>query len=199
MRVVHVNVPETSIAAKNLLHSLGFNCVRRFLEMSLELSDIHLLDIENTSLLCRPLQCGEEDRLAQIQNRAFAETWGFNPNTTEEIAYRVNLSNCSHDHVVVACDEGKPIAYCWTLIDQEENATTGKRVGRLHMLGVDPDCRRKGIGKTTLLAGVSFLRNKGMETAILTVDSENKPARTLHESLGFRIWLTTEWYEKSLI
>jgi mycothiol synthase len=193
-QVAHVNITQDNVAAKNLLSKLGFGPVRRFLELRLQLSKGRLPDVEQTALLCHHLQCGEEDKLAQIQNRSFTDTWGYNPNTTEEILYRVNLSNCSPRDVILASEEDEPIGYCWTTINMEE----GESKGQIYMLGVDPGHRGRGIGKLLLLAGLSYLKSRGVAVAGLTVDSQNRAACALYESVGFKISSTTLWYEKVL-
>ena len=75
---------------------------------------------------------------------------------------------------------------------------THKRRGHIHMLGVDPGHRGKGIGKQVLLAGIAYLQSKGIRLVELTVDEENKTACALYKSLGFEISAQTVWYEKLL-
>lgn len=195
-RVAHVSILQNNVAAKNLLPKLGFGLVRHFLELRLQLSQAPFPDAPS-ALLCRHLQCGEEDKLTEIQNRSFAGTWGYNPNTLAEIIYRVNLNDCSPEDVILVCEEDKPVGYCWT-INWEEDAYPGTSKGRIYMLGVDPDHRGKGIGRLLLLAGLAYLKNKGVEVAELTVDSQNRVACGLYESVGFKISSTTLWYEKVL-
>ena len=64
------------------------------------------------------------------------------------------------------------------------------------MLGVAPDYRGKGIGKKLVLAGLARLKSKGLQVAELTVDSENKAACAVYQSLGFEVQANTFWYEK---
>ncbi len=193
-KVAHVNIPQDNIVAKSVLSKLGFRLVRCFLELRLDTTKVRWQDIDQTALQCRYLQRGEEDRLTQIQNRSFAGTWGYNPNTVEEIIYRTNLSNCSPEDIVLAYDGDKPIGYCWTRITY--GAATDERKGQVFMLGVDPDYRGKGVGKGVLLAGLSYLKSKGLRVAELTVDSRNKAACVLYRSVGFEVRTSSLWYEK---
>jgi mycothiol synthase len=197
-RVVHVNVAEDNVAAKGLLSKLGFRFVRRFLELRRELSEAQLPDAEQGDLAIRHPQPGEEDRLTEIQNRSFAGTWGYNPNTVEEIVYRLNMTGSSPEDVILVCEGDKPIACCWTTIGLGKNAGMDTNKGRIYMLGVDPDYRGRGVGKRALLAGLAHLRSKGMEVAELVVDSGNPVACALYESSGFKISSTSAWYEKTL-
>jgi mycothiol synthase len=158
-----------------------------------------LPDVNPSGFVIRRLRPGEEDKLTEIQNRSFVGTWGFNPNTTEEIVYRISLSGSSPENVMIAYEGSIPIAYCWAKIHPEENVLTGKNEGEIHMMGVDPDYREKGIGKEILLTALAHLRTKGIEIVQLTVDSENQAARSLYASVGFEICSKTEWYEKTVV
>jgi len=196
VKVAHINIPQNNVVAKSVLSKLGFKLVRRFLELRLDIDKVRWQDIDPAALGCCHLQCGEEEKLTQIQNRAFAGLWGYNPNTVEEITYRTNLGNCSPEDVVLAYDGDEVVGYCWTEIKYEGEAAIGKGKGRIFMIGVDPDCRGRGVGKRVLLAGLAHLKGKGLRVAELTVDSENKAAYTLYLSVGFEVRTSSLWYEK---
>jgi ribosomal protein S18 acetylase RimI-like enzyme len=66
------------------------------------------------------------------------------------------------------------------------------------MLGVDPDYRWKGLGRQLLLAGLSYLKNKGLRVVELTVDRGNTVAYALYKSVGFKLLTSSLWYEKKL-
>jgi mycothiol synthase len=195
---LHVNIFQDSVTAKRFLTRMGFTFVRRFLELRLDLTEMVFPEISKIASRCRSLQPGEEGRLTQLQNRSFADTWGFNPNTIEEITYRVNLPNSSPDDVFLIFDSDKPVGYCWTRIEFWKKKTPGEGTGRIYMLGVDPDYRGRSLGRQLLLTGLSYLKNKSLRVAVLTVDSENKAARSLYRSVGFELWKRSLWYEKRL-
>jgi mycothiol synthase len=194
-KVAHVNIAEDNVVAQRVLSKLGFNLVRRFLELRLDIADVHWPATNQAALEYRYLQRGEEDKLTQIQNRAFAGTWGYNPNTVEEITYRTDLSTCSPEDIVLIYEGDKVIGYCWTGVTGEGGAIS-KRKGQISMLGVDPDYRGKGTGKKVLLAGLARLKSKGFKVAELGVDSENKIARALYKSVGFKVQTRSFCYEK---
>jgi len=194
---VHVNIPEDNLGARKLLAKMGFRCVRHFLELELDLSWPQG-PMGGVSPRCRHLKIGEEDTLVHIQNRSFADTWGFNPNTVEEIAYRLCLPNRGPEDVILAYDGDAVVGYCWTRIYAGRDKVRRDDKGRIYMLGVDPDHRGKGIGKEVLLAGLSYLRSKGLGIIELTVDSKNEPALALYRSAGFQARMRSLWYEKAL-
>lgn len=193
-KVAHVNIPQDNVIAKSVLSKLGFKYVRRFLELRLDIAKVRWQDTDQAALQCRHLQRGEEDKLVQIQNRSFAGTWGYNPNTVEEITYRVNLSDSSPEDVLLAYEGDKVIGYCWTRTTRE--TVSSERKGQIFMLGVEPDYRGRGVSKRLLLAGLAYLRSKGLRVAELTVDSENKAACALYRSVGFKVQTSSLWYEK---
>jgi mycothiol synthase len=197
-KVVQVCVPQVNLPARNLASRLGFQFIRYFHELKLALNHIRLPDFEPSGYIIRSLGRDEAGKLTHIQNRAFADSWGFNPNTPDEIAYRINLSSCSPENIMMAYLKNKPIGYCWTRIMNEENPAAGGRKGEIHMLGVDPDYRKKGIGRNVLLAGLADLKSKGVTIVELTADGEDPVALDLYKSVGFEVCSRTEWYEKKI-
>jgi mycothiol synthase len=195
---VHVNVPEGSVGAQKLFTKIGFRFIRRFLELDLDLSEVYVPNTDRIESRYRHLKRGDEDKLVHIQNRSFADTWGFNPNTVEEIVYRTGLPNCFPEDIILACDGDNVIGYCWTRIYVGEAELTINRKGRIYMLGVDPDHRGRGVGKEVLMAGLAYLRSKDVGIVELTVDGKNEAARALYGSAGFRVRTRSLWYERAL-
>lgn len=198
-RRAQVNIPGDNASAEKLFVEMGFEFVRRYLELRFDLSETQLPSVNQIASRCRHLKRGEEGKLAELQNRSFGDTWGFNPNTTEDITYRTRLHNCSPEDVILACKGEKPIGYCWTRIYLGESGIpTGAMRGRISMLGVDPEHRGKGIGKAVLGAGLSYLKRRGAGIIELTVDSENKAACALYSSAAFRVHAQSLWFERAL-
>ena len=104
---------EDNIVTQRVLSRLDLSLVRRFLELKLDIADARWPDINQATPECRYLQRGEADKLTQIQNRAFIGTWGYNPNTVEEIIYHTDLSTCSPEDIVLIYEGDKVIGYCW--------------------------------------------------------------------------------------
>ncbi|MFC2068169.1 GNAT family N-acetyltransferase [Chloroflexota bacterium] len=196
VRVAHVNILQDDIVAKSVISVLGFKPVRRFLQLGLDISQVRWQDIDQDCLLYRHFQRGDEEKLTQIQNRSFAGTWGYNPNTVEEINYLVNLTNFSPEDIVLAWDGAKFIGYCWTRTVCK--ADSEERIGQVLMLGVNPDYQCRGVGKGVLLAGLSHMKDKGLQFVELTLDNKNKAAYNLYLSVGFKIQTSSLWYEKRI-
>lgn len=193
LNIVHVNIYKENSAGIAFLNRLGFRCVRKYLEMQKRL----VKDSESATELpagfhFRYLQDGEEKIIAQLQNHSFQGSWGFNPNTAEGVKLWLRLNDGSAEDIILVFFGEKPVGYCWTLIDIK------KRIGKIHMIGVKPLYRGKNLGKALLIKGLGYLAKKGLNIAILTVDSDNEPAKTLYHSFGFKVINTSLWYEKKI-
>lgn len=193
-KAMRVNLPQdNSVAAKTLL-KLGFRPVREYLDLQLDMAAAPAQEASTSNF--RPLQPDEAALLTKLQNRCFTGAWEFNPNTVEEIARTINSPFCSPDDIRLAYDGDRAIGYCWTMALPAVPGQPAR--GQIFMLGVDPDYRGQGLGRAVLLAGLTHLAGKGVQVIELTVDSENKTARSLYQSLGFKVRSVTLWYEKTL-
>jgi mycothiol synthase len=196
-QVAHVNITEDNLSARRTLSKFNFSFVRRFLELWLDIGPAGEADVHSAVMECRYLRTGEESELTELQNRAFAGTWGFSPNTVEEVTYRINSGTGSRQDIVLMHEGDKAIGYCWTGTSCEGGMPSARK-GRILMLGVAPHYRCKGIGRRLMMAGLTRLKSKGLGIAELTVDSENKAARALYQSLGFEVRAGILWHEKAV-
>ena len=196
-KAARVNVRQENTAAQRLLLELGFRKVKRYLELKLSLAGVEIPDTAAGTYSVEHLQPGDEEKLAQLQNRSFADNWEYNPNTAEEITESLEQSRSLPEDVLLIYDAGKPVGYCWTKI---EGVTGSKerKTGRIHMLGVDRDYRNRGLGRMALFGGLSYLKSRGVRIVELTVDSANASALTLYRSAGFKEWASSLWYEKTI-
>lgn len=199
-KVVHVCLSESNIAAKALMRKFDFTPVRCFLKLEINLSEVIK---ETTSLLSVEIgqfKPGEETQLTSIQNKCFTGTWGFCPNTVEEIRYYLDLTESRLKDVIAARlrKDKSIIGYCWTIMLGKNHKVFSRKKGRIHMFGIDPDYQGKGLGKILLLSGLYYLREKGAGVVELIVDKENAVAYSLYRSLGFKTTSSSFWYEKRL-
>ena len=198
IQVVHINIASDNIAAKGLFQKLGFIFVRHFIEFSLNFADTPLPDVPETEFTCHHLRHGEEQVLVELQNRAFINTWGFNPNTVEDIVYSLKLQAGNPSDIILAFKENQIIGYCWTIPQAEKGISSVSQGGLIHMIGVASEYRGQGAGKMLLSAGLHYLKEKGADSVILTADRENADACNLYSSFGFRNISTMLWYERGL-
>lgn len=195
VRVAQVNIAQGNEVARRTLSQLGFKPMRRFLVLRLQMADVPEQATSQATRGYRHLKRGEEEKLTQLQNRSFAETWGYSPTSIQEISYHLNLAGNSPDDVIVASDEDRLVGYCWTKPGKDDTAA---RIAQVFMFGVDPDYRGRGIGQGVLLTALGYLRSKGVQIVELTVDSNNHTAYSLYQSVGFQGWTSSLWYEKPI-
>lgn len=198
LKVAQICIMESNEAAQKLVSGFDMQYIRYFNGYQLDLAGTRIPDAKSDKYTIRHLKPGDEPQLTALQNLAFDDAWGFNPNTTEEIVYRVHLSSCTPEEVLMTYQENRPVAYCWTRILVNESSMPTLRAGEIHMIGVDPDFRARGLGRKVLLSGLNHLNRKGITKVVLTADGEDPIARGLYESIGFKETAKMLWYEKCL-
>ena len=63
-------------------------------------------------------------------------------------------------------------------------------IGEVYVIGVDPAGHGHGLGTALTLAGLHYLRGRGLDQVMLYVDDENTGAARLYRQLGFARWAT---------
>ncbi len=198
---IHVGILNKNLAGKKFLQHHGFTCIRRHLEMKTRLHR-KIPGLKNNRNPCslsrlemRHLKEGEEDFLAELQNHCFEDTWGYQPNTGEDIRFKMDISGSTPEDVLVGFAREEAAGYCWTATSGPE--TSGN--SRILMLGVKPAFRGKGIAGELLATSLNTLQKELKAREVeLTADRDNFPALRLYRSFGFRKCKETWWYELKL-
>jgi mycothiol synthase len=192
---LQVNVPEFNQEAPPFLLQQKFSFARYYHTLQMDISKNLFMDWDFKDIILKNFKIGEEEELAALQNKTFSGSWGFNPNTVEEIKYYLQLTGCRIDEVKSIEAEGKKVGYLWPYKLLKDK---GRIHMRIHMLGVDPEFQGEGLGKKLLQTAIYQMYKQGAKTVELTVDSENTPAVSLYNSLGFTLKSRSLWYEKIL-
>ena len=191
-RVIHICVSDPSPKAERLQEE-GFYLVRRYLDMVWRRDALPSAPIPD-GFSVRPFQPGDAAVLTEIQNAAFSGSWGFSPNTLEQIEYRSSMSNTSHEGILFLKEGDNTAGYCWTCLFPVD----GSIRGIIGMIGVSPDYRGRGISSAILLAGMEYLRSLDVADIRLQVDGSNTPAVRLYTSVGFEKARELHWFERDL-
>ena len=64
-------------------------------------------------------------------------------------------------------------------------------------MGVRPDQQGRGLGRALTVAGLRYLRDAGLGTAMLYVESDNEAAMAVYRGLGFTWWDTDVMFLRS--
>ena len=192
--VLQMQLPTDDTDARRALESDGFEVVSKYWQMRWEDDEVPSLNLPDGHSL-RSFSIGEDElTLTELQNAAFGENWGFCPNTVEEISARVRSKLCDPKGIIFLVDGDQPVAYNWTLRASNSKAS----IGWISMTGAHPDHRGKGLGTAAVVAGMDYLKAKGVDGIELEVDADNAPAREMYLKLGFEKVASTVWYEKRL-
>jgi ribosomal protein S18 acetylase RimI-like enzyme len=136
-----------------------------------------------------------------LMNESMKEHFNFRPVTLEETKYYTTeqeKQGVKYNDFIAYLDD-KPIGLMITIIDPKEIEHQKKNVAWLAVLGVLKPYRSKGIGKALMIHAIKFLKEKGMEEAMLGVDDTNiTKAMKIYESLGFEVMLKNYRYIKEL-
>lgn len=195
--VIHVCVNEGNRTAHQFLSASGFFPKRHYLELALEMEKVKASPSDRGWEGIGHFHEGQETLLAQVQNKVFSGSWGFCPNTTEDIKYYLRLTQVSIHDVILMEKNHTVIAYLWP---QRLGFGKGSSVkkSRVHMFGITPEFRGKGWGRRLLQYALERFKEEGIITVELTVDELNAQAMSLYESLGFQVIAGQVWYEKKL-
>ena len=188
-KVAHLCLAEGS-PRRHLLEEQGFSLERVYWDMVWRGESVPQPSAPD-GFIIRPFHLGDAATLTEIQNSAFTGSWGFSPNTLEQIEYRSSMSNTSHPGILFLGDEEQAAGYCWTCIAPADE----KIRGVIGMIGVSPVYRGRGLSKPLLLAGMQFLKSTGVADIGLHVDGNNVPAIRLYTSVGFEKVGELHWFE----
>ena len=189
--VVHIQVESNNEPMKLLLREFGFHPVRRYATMRWQRDSLEQPTLPPGFTL-RTFRADRDIRaLTDIQNAAFGDSWGFSPNTAEQIESRVAARSTTPEGIIFVMHGRDVAAYNWTV----RPAGPGGVLGRIAMTGVHPDYQGRGLSRPTVLAGMQWLNSQGVSTIELEMDSSNLSAARVYESLGFERVSSTVWYE----
>nr|BFD84045.1 mycothiol synthase [Streptomyces sp. Xyl84] len=87
---------------------------------------------------------------------------------------------------------GRLVGFHWTKVHAEEG------LGEVYVLGVRPGAQGGGLGKALTVTGLRHLAARGLPTAMLYVDADNKAAVAVYERLGFTTYETDLMYRTEI-
>ncbi len=84
---------------------------------------------------------------------------------------------------------GRLVGFHWTKVHGDPGHDH-EPIGEVYVLGVAPDAHGLGLGRALTLAGLRYLRGRGLDQAMLYVDEANQRAIHLYQKLDFARWST---------
>lgn len=179
------------------LEEEGFRRIRSFSIMKMELSRLRHGIGECKRVSFRPMEWRRQDigLFTFLANQAFKEHFGFTPMTEAEAEALLRRPGCEF-HVIFAYWGRTPVGYVELMVSHKL-LRLGRKVGEVGSIGVLRPYRRLGIGTALMLRGLEWLRERGMDEAILGVDDDNPTkAMRLYEKVGFKVAYKNLVYER---
>jgi mycothiol synthase len=183
-------------AADALAHRAGFARIRSLWTMQRPLAGPLPDPVLPAGVTLRTFSVGaDEAAWLDLNRKAFAHHPEQGAWTAEDLSLRERESWFDPAGFFLAERSGKLAGFHWTKIHTKaENdnpaglsheATDQASLGEVYVVGVDPAEQGSGLGRALTLAGLHYLRSRGLPAVMLYVDEDNTPAIRLYESLGF--------------
>lgn len=182
--------------AASLANTLGFNRVRTLhqLRRSLEIPlPTHALP---SSVSLRAIKDEDIPEWLQVNSRSFANHPEQRIWSARDVHLRMKEPWFDQNGFLVAFENEKMVAFCWTKVHGLASGHGHVPIGEIYVIGVDPSAQGRGLGRELTVAGLSHLRNNGIRTAMLYVESDNSPANRMYQALGFTEWAIDVMYRK---
>jgi len=178
--------------AADLVVGRGYEAVRHFYVMAIDLRDEPPEPAWPAGLTVSPMRAGEERTVHAVVEEAFAEHWGHDPRTFEDWTVR-NLDQPWWDpslvYLVRQTDEVVAVEICAIRFG-------GGFVG---VIGTRKPWRGLGIGRALLLRAFGDLYRRGERRITLAVDAGNETgALQLYESVGMHAAWQSDVYDRRL-
>jgi mycothiol synthase len=177
--------------AAALARSLGFARSRVLWQMGRSLRDPVPAPTLPAGVTLRTFRPGEDDDAwLAVNARAFAGHPEQGRWTTVDLRLRLAEPWFDPAGFLLAVRErdGRLLGFHWTKIHRGTPAHPDQPIGEVYVLGVDPAVPGAGLGTALTLAGLGYLRERGLARVMLYVDEDNLPAVALYTKLGFRRW-----------
>jgi mycothiol synthase len=183
----------TTAAADALYRSRGYEAVRRFRRMVIELREEPDVRVP-PGVELRPLRAGEEPAVHEVLEAAFADHWEHRRRTFEEYSKRTFAREDYDPSLCLVAETERELAGA-SLNWWKDNGDWGW----IGVLGVRPSSRGRGIGEALALGSFAEFFRRGERRVALGVDAQNETgAVRLYERLGMRtLWEARIW-EKEL-
>jgi mycothiol synthase len=180
-------------AAAALARSAGFERFRALWQLRRSLDEPLPAAVFPPGTTLRTFRVGQdEEEWLRLNSRAFAKHPEQGSWTLRDLELREAEPWFDPDGFFIAERDGAMTGFHWTKVHQ----TADGGLGEVYVVGVDPDAHGGGTGRALTLAGLEYLRERGLAQVMLYADEDNVPAIGMYQNLGFTRWHTDAMYRR---
>ncbi|GGX98779.1 mycothiol acetyltransferase [Streptomyces minutiscleroticus] len=177
-------------AARHLAQVLGLTLFRELRQMRRPLTDLELPEpVLPQGVTVRAFMPGRDDAAwLAVNAAAFAHHPEQGSLTQRDLDDRVAEPWFDPSGFFLAFRGEELVGFHWTKVHAEEG------LGEVYVVGVRPGAQGGGLGRALTTVGLRHLAARGLPTAMLYVDADNKAAVSVYERLGFTTYETDLMY-----
>lgn len=189
-------VQNVSIGDDERLSQAGFRPYRDLWRLEVELpveSAGGSEQLESKGYRVRPYSEGDEEEFLRVNSRAFAWHPEQGRLASEGLHERMAEPWYDREGFLILETDGRMAGFCWTKVHDDPPA------GEIYAIAVDPDFAGRGLGLPLTHAGLEYLHHqRGMNSGMLYVESDNAPANRIYQKLGFRLGQVNRAYRAEI-
>ena len=179
---------ETSTPAVEFAKSLDLVSVRELLQLRRPLDAPQLPEIVVPEGVTIRTYRGPEDdsEILRVNNAAFSwhpEQGGWTQAEVDERTAEGWFDPAGLFMAFADTDPDTLLGFHWTKVHAPEG--DDPELGEVYVVGIDPAAQGRGLGRVLTLAGMHYLRDRGLGTVLLYVEGDNTAALHTYERLGF--------------
>ena len=148
-------------------------------------------------VLIRGFEPGDEPALLEVNASAFAHHPEQGHMTHEDFRERTSESWFDPAGLLLAVpadpnDSTLPplLGFHWTKVHTDEDPAYGE----VYVVAVNPKAAGRGLGTVLTIAGLEYLKGRGLDSVLLYVDGDNDPAIAVYTGQGFEVERTEVQY-----
>ena len=184
-------------AAAALARSAGFTRVRSLWQLRMSLKDSAIPEPAfPAGVTVRTFRPGEDEvAWLAVNRRAFAHHPEQGSWTLDDLRLREEEAWFDPAGFFLAERDGQLAGFHWTKV-HADGGENGAPIGEVYVVGIDPGQQGGGLGRALTLAGLGYLRDRGLADVLLYVDEDNTAAVRMYTALGFTRWSADVMYQK---
>ncbi|MAT41726.1 MAG: hypothetical protein CL609_05250 [Anaerolineaceae bacterium] len=197
----HSNAWKSAEHRTRFLENRGFEPERYFYIMERkDLNGLPTVVLPSGIELRSPASEVDWRKAADCLDEAFKDHWGYTASTENDFQRMIHNPHVRMDLTQFAWKDNEVVGTLIVYINEETNQKTNTKQGWTEDISVRKPYRGQGIAKAMIFAAMRAVKNAGMESAMLGVDTNNPSgALSIYENCGYEPIRTSISYRKPLI